>query len=312
MTNSEEQMSIQEEIVSQGTVALKALMKFQKASKKKALFPEQDSSVFLMCKYKKIALKKEPFHRRLIQLPHSDRNPSNTSICLILPDMDRSHAAKRDHDVDRQAREWAEILRTKHGISSADVAKIMTFTQMEREFSQPIEKTQLANSYDIFLVDNVLMTKAFGFLGQNFKKPGKMPFPVHSERSSLAEEIERSYSLISLSIEPLKDSVSVRIGNLGQSLAELTANLEVIVENVLKYAPGGECNIRACYVQVNNSEASLPVYVDFGSSNDVKLAPSRKRVYSEIYGECSTLPDGLAVKVRADGEVTVVDEGKEV
>jgi len=179
---------------------------------------------------------------------------------------------------------------------------------MEREFSQQIDKAQLANSYDIFLVDNVLLTKAFGFLGQNFKKPGKMPLPVHSERSSLADEIERSYSMMSLSTEALKDSVTVRIGNLGQSLGQLTANLEVIVENVLKYAPGGELNIRACYIQLRNGEASLPVYVDFGSANNVKLSPSKKRVYSETYGECSTLPEGLAVKVRADGHVTVVAE----
>ena len=102
--------------------------------------------------------------------------------------MDRSDEAKRDHDVDRQAREWAETLRTKHGIKNSDVTKarsdhlsdpsiirfqIMTYNQMVREYSQTLDKARLANTYDIFLVDNTLLTKAFSFLGQNFKKPGK-------------------------------------------------------------------------------------------------------------------------------------------
>ena len=45
-----------------------------------------------------------------------------------------------------------------------------------------------------------------------------------------------------------------------------------------------------------------------GSRNDVQLKPPKKRQYSEEFGELSTLPDGLAVKVRRDGLVTVVSD----
>uniref|UniRef100_A0A915D299 Uncharacterized protein n=1 Tax=Ditylenchus dipsaci TaxID=166011 RepID=A0A915D299_9BILA len=260
-----------------------------------------DSGVYVQIKYKKAALERAPVHRRFV-------NPSNTTICLILPDLDRSDEAKKDHDVDKQAREWSEILREKHGLNKSDVAKIFTYNELTREYSNSAEKGKLANMYDIFLVDSALQTKVFNYLGANFRKPGKMPLPIHAHSHKLGEEIQRAYSLVSLNLHNLKDSVTVRFGNLGQKASYLVENLGVTIQKVLDYCPGGETNIRSCYIQTMNPRASLPIFVDFGSANDVHLALPRKRQYEEVLDECSTLPDGLAVKVRTDGQVTVVDE----
>lgn len=111
-------------------------------------------------------------------LPHSDRTPLNTSICLILPDFDKSRYAMKNPDVDEQARKWMDKLEEKFGISSKDVAKVFTFIQLKREYSQVADKAKLANTYDIFLVDSKLQTAVFAFLGSNFKKPSKLVYII--------------------------------------------------------------------------------------------------------------------------------------
>lgn len=86
-------------------------------------------------------------------------------------------------------------------------------------------------------------------------------------------------------------------------------------------------NIRSGYIQTFATELTLPVFVDFGllltceadnlristlgSANEVHMERPKRREYAVEQGECSTLPDGLTVKVRADGEVTVLEEKSE-
>jgi len=43
---------------------------------------------------------------------------------LILPDLDRSQKARIDPDVDRQAREWEEILQQKFALERRAIAKV--------------------------------------------------------------------------------------------------------------------------------------------------------------------------------------------
>lgn len=57
-------------------------------------------------------------------MPHVIKNSNNTSLCVILPDLDTSEEAKRDPDVDSQARQWSEILRKKYSVTGADITKV--------------------------------------------------------------------------------------------------------------------------------------------------------------------------------------------
>ncbi|KAH7730038.1 Protein F53F4.11 [Aphelenchoides avenae] len=295
------------EIKSQARVALKALQKYRKENSKKLLFPELDESVFFVIKYKKPALKGSGIRRRFIRLPCTDRNPDNTSICLILPDLDRSEKAMKDPDVDKQAREWSDKLLEEYGITPQDVSKIFTFRQLEREYSDEADRKKLSTTYDIFMVDSALMKKALWLLGANFMKPGKLPLPINANRKKAVKQIANAYQTVNFSTEPLKDTVSVRIGHLGQSIVDLSDNLNEVVDRVAQYAPGGLLNCRACYIQTSDTSLSLPVYADFGSANDVKLEAPVKAEYDEEEDECSTLPEGLAVRVRKDGQVVVID-----
>ncbi|KAI1719595.1 ribosomal protein l1p/L10e family domain-containing protein [Ditylenchus destructor] len=295
------------EIVAQGELAFKALQKYQKQSEKKQLFPEQATSIFLSVKYKKTPLTRD-VQRKLLELPCSDKNPSNSSICMILPDFDRSDAAKKDPDVDSQSRQWYEKLREKYGLREADIAKILTYVQLTREYSQVMDKVRLASTYDIFLVDGTLQQKVFSFLGAPFQKQASSLFPIRVDRQDLPKQIKKAYSLVNLPLDSLKDSLAIRIGNAGQKCSDLAKNLKYVIDQIFQHCHGGAKNIRSCYIMTSNTKVTLPIYVDFGSANEVKLRDSRKRVYKEVLDECSTLPEGLSVKVCEDGQVTVIDE----
>lgn len=65
-------------------------------------------------------------------------------------------------------------------------------------------------------------------------------------------------------MEALKDNASVYIGNLSQSINDLTENLLVVLKNLFEFCPGGEINIRSLNIKVKNINVPLPIYIDFG------------------------------------------------
>lgn len=64
-------------------------------------------------------------------LPHSLHDESNTTVCLIMRDLDNSEKARHDPDVDKQAREWAERLERQFGITKKYVQKVSVLTSHE-------------------------------------------------------------------------------------------------------------------------------------------------------------------------------------
>lgn len=93
---------------------------------------------------------------------------------------------------------------------------------------------------------------------------------------------------------------------MNQSVDQLQSNLGAVTKVLLKHCPGGPINIRSCYI--DSLGITLPIYVDFGSANDVKsLAKQKPPKIATVVEECTTLPDGLAAKVRADGKVRIVE-----
>lgn len=57
-------------------------------------------------------------------LPHSLYEKGNTTVCLIMRDLDQSAKAKFDPDVDKQARLWTEKLELEFGITKEHVQKV--------------------------------------------------------------------------------------------------------------------------------------------------------------------------------------------
>uniref|UniRef100_A0A9J2Q1M7 Uncharacterized protein n=1 Tax=Ascaris lumbricoides TaxID=6252 RepID=A0A9J2Q1M7_ASCLU len=179
------------------------LRQFAERSMSKSLFPEVDQVLHIQCVYKKPALANDtPIWNKRIVLPHPLRNPENTTVCLIMADIDRSEKARFDPDVDKQSRKWEDILREAYGITRAHVHKILTKRQLEREYGTYLEKRQLASAYDIFLVDSRVAKNVWHECGKEFHKARKMPFSVDVSKKSLIEQIARTYSMITLPLSP--------------------------------------------------------------------------------------------------------------
>ncbi|VDL84248.1 unnamed protein product [Nippostrongylus brasiliensis] len=116
------------EIKEQGQVAIKALKKHLADRSGKSLFPDIDHAVGLTIVYKKPALTTDKA-RVKIELPCPYRTPLNTSICLIMPDLDQTAAGRRDPDVDKQARQWAEKIEKDHGLTNQHYSKVCMISQ---------------------------------------------------------------------------------------------------------------------------------------------------------------------------------------
>uniref|UniRef100_A0A8R1EGF5 Uncharacterized protein n=1 Tax=Caenorhabditis japonica TaxID=281687 RepID=A0A8R1EGF5_CAEJA len=87
-----------------------------------------------------------------------------------MPDLDQSDKAKRDFDVEKQSREWAEKIEVDHGLTSAHYSKILTKREVERIAHTYKDKRALASSYDVFIVDGRVYKPVKSHLGKDFTK----------------------------------------------------------------------------------------------------------------------------------------------
>uniref|UniRef100_A0A1I8EZL3 Uncharacterized protein n=2 Tax=Wuchereria bancrofti TaxID=6293 RepID=A0A1I8EZL3_WUCBA len=295
--------------------AVNVLIKVSEKNGKKMLFPEVDKLLHVQFVYKKPSTIHTRHRVKRFVLPHPLYEKGNTTICLIMRDLDQSAKAKFDPDVDKQSRIWAERLELESGVTKEHVQKILTKRQLEREYHSYYDRRQLASAYDIFLVDIVVEKSVIRFCGKEFHKAKKTPLrlPVNRPRS-LIKEIEKAYYTVTFPLFPFRTRTSLRIGNLNNPIDHIVENVRAAVENVFQYCPGGLCNIHSVSLQMVTGGPSLPLYVDAGSRNAVNLpVPMKKkdliakRDKEAVADELSTLPEGLEVLVYRDGEVKVVD-----
>ncbi|CAJ0950274.1 unnamed protein product, partial [Mesorhabditis belari] len=289
--------------------ALKALKTHAAKTSSKSLFPEIDQSVQLLVCYKKPALVNNGMKRRIV-LPHSDRSIKNTTICLIMPDLDQSASARTDADVSKQSREWAAMIEEEHGITIGEhVSKIINKRQLEREYGSFKQRRDLASAYDLFMVDARVSKSVRNFVGKEFARAHKVPLEFKYDKP-LASSIEKTLRTTIFSTRARMPRVAVRCGHLGQPISDLALNVDEVIDSVAQHCPGGFNNVRSLYLQLPSGVPSLCLHMDNGSANDVALtAPEKfKRRKHEIEGELSTLPDGLKVAVLPTGQARVLRE----
>jgi len=300
----------------QTRMALKALEEFISKQDNKSLFPEVDHSLHLMVTYKKPAKKNPGMLRRKIVLPHPFLTPTNATMCLILADLDRSDKIRHDPDVDKQTRQWIDILKRDHSIARNTVAKVLTKRQLEREYHTFKEKRELASAYDLFLVDSRVEKSVKTHLGKEFHTAHKMPVRVYLDgRLPLQKQMEDAYAVVHIPLVAGQTRISLKLGHLGQSRDHLCGNATILVKQLFRFCPGGVANIRSMHIQLANSSPSLPIYVDQDSANEVILsstgAKGNKKMkvkVKESRDDLSTLPDGLSLAVKGNGRVRVLDQ----
>uniref|UniRef100_A0AC35G029 Uncharacterized protein n=1 Tax=Panagrolaimus sp. PS1159 TaxID=55785 RepID=A0AC35G029_9BILA len=302
------------EFITQGKVALKALVSQDKKKPKNKLFPEESSGVYVDVKYKLPAfVSMSNGARKLIEIAFPERNPSNSSVCLILPDLSHNEKDKKDPDVDKQAREWADILRDKFGITGHDISKIVTLTQLKREVRDQKAKREFVQAYDILLVDRSIFSSIVYHLGNEVQKGGRLPIPFKVTARNVPEQLKKAYRVTQMDLRSGVGNVKIRIGNLTQGNNQLSANFVAVTDAIFAHAPFGHKNIKTAQIVTDQNAIQLPFYVDLSPKTELITTKPKKNNGEVIVDEVSTLPDNLKVKVE-NGVVRVIDSatGKNV
>uniref|UniRef100_A0A2A6BRP7 Ribosomal protein n=1 Tax=Pristionchus pacificus TaxID=54126 RepID=A0A2A6BRP7_PRIPA len=293
----------------QARVAISSLLKYVHDKGEKSLFPEADHGLSVMVTYKKPALVNGKALKKNIILPHPSVAASSAMFCVIMPDLDISDKARTDADVEKQAREWEERIQADHGLTRANIAKVMTQLQVERVYRTFADKRKLATAYDVFLVEKRVHKSVMKHLGKEFIKAHKMPM-IFDYSKPLGDSLKKAAATTVFDLTANKMRIAVSAGHLSQPHADLVANVEHVVSEMLSSCPGGLPNVRSLFVQLASSQPSLPIYADDGSANDVTLkkAPTVRAEDKLIVDDCSTLPEGLNVAVSKSGRIRVIRE----
>uniref|UniRef100_A0A1I7SHA2 NMDA receptor-regulated protein 2 n=2 Tax=Bursaphelenchus xylophilus TaxID=6326 RepID=A0A1I7SHA2_BURXY len=289
--------------------ALKAMLKFNKEHSKPNLFAEANDSIAV-----RFHLKKPRVHGlrkfKVIQLPHSDRDPGNSTVCLILSDQNAKtlrNPKNWPNEVDKNAQIWKDWLREEHGITGNEVDKVMTYVQFKREYRSKIDIARFLRSYDKIVIHEQLFKTMVKHFGKSCWNTNLFPVKVNVRSGKLKENILKAYSQETL-LSPLNSITHVlRIGNIHQKPEFLLENLSAVLDAAAVILPGGLYNLRRAGIAWMTTNQELPVYVDFGAANEV-IAKVPEEKIEVIEDECSTLPDGLKIRISSKGKIEVLDE----
>jgi ribosome biogenesis protein UTP30 len=203
-----------------------------------------------------------------VRLPHSLLNRETVTVCLIVKDPQR-------HYKDLVAA--ASITNT--------VTKVIGISKLGKKFKSFETRRQLADSHDIFLADDRVVTRLPTTLGATFyRRSSKIPIPVSLARSdstaNLKNQISKALSSTYLHLSPAA-STSIRVALSSFSPEQVVENVEKVVKDIVeKKIPGGWKNLKSLHIKSPNS-ASLPIYMAgevYGDEDVLKPEEEQKRL----------------------------------
>lgn len=265
---------------SQAQKAVSELQKFlerqsEPSDAKNQLFADDEESfkdLYVEIESKKYISDKPDFKARLIELTKPFlRENEELKTCLFL----RDNFITSDEKLEQV--EQADIPTLK---------KILTLTQLKTVYRTFEKRRELYNEYDLFLVDDALLSSMPNVLGKIFYMGKKTKFPVNIRVASTKNQSE--LSLVTLSnqvnkvlssvsyLPPMGNSLSVKIGSLNDLFTE--ADLLNNLHNVLKTFP------ESLLLSVGLKTAKSPVlplfYAEkiFAESDVLENAPEEEEV----------------------------------
>jgi len=235
-----------------------------------------------------------------VPFPHSIVDES-TEVILITPDIERG--LNVDHE--STLHKYKDLL-LEHG-AVGFVNEIISLRQLKVEYKEYEAKRNLANRVDIVLCDASVIRLVPMFLGKHFYSKNKHPIQVDLKVKDVSKEIKQALSQGQLHLSSRGNSSNIKVGRLGMTDEEVSANILSVVPKLCQNFPGGWENIQRLSIKTTTSKA-IPVYANYNSLNSIGepvIPDLPKREDAE--GTINVLHD-LKVRVTAEGDVQVVDK----
>lgn len=283
---------ISEVTVANGVEALKACAAKLKEQKRDLFALGDTDYIFLQFGFKKVSLQRQTTK---IVLPHAVVDEM-TPVCLFVSDIDRN---ERDYSI--TVDKYREMLDQAAVRPHIDIVPLK---QLKLEYKEYESKRQLLAMYDVFLADARIIRLLPSHLGRHFFKRKRFPLQVNLTCSDLKKEMCRALSTSCCTLAGRGSSGQMTVGKLSQTTEQVTENILCCIGKLASSLPGGWNNVRSAHIKVQDTPA-IPIYVSFGSKDEVEL-PRRKRVKEEQEAEeVSTVTSGK-VTVSTTGSARIV------
>lgn len=235
-----------------------------------------------------------------VPFPHSIVDES-TEVILITPDIEKG--LNVDHE--NTLHKYKDLL-LEHG-AVGFVNEIISLRQLKVEYKEYEAKRNLANRVDIVLCDASVIRLVPMFLGKHFYSKNKHPIQVDLKVKDVSTEIQQALSQGQLHLSSLGNSSNIKVGRLGMTDEEVSANILSVVSKLCQHFPGGWENIQRLSIKTTTSKA-IPVYANYTSLNSIgepviPALPKRE----DAEGTINVLHD-LKVRVTAEGDVQICDK----
>jgi len=235
-----------------------------------------------------------------VPFPHTIVDDS-TEVILITPDIEKG--LNVDHE--NTLHKYKDLL-LEHGAVGL-INEIIPLRQLKVEYKEYEAKRNLANRVDIVLCDASVIRLVPMFLGKHFYSKNKHPVQVDLKVKDVSKEIKRALSQGQLHLSSNGNTSNIKVGRLGMTDEEISANIISVVSKLCQHFPGGWENIQRLSIKTAKSKA-IPVYVSYASLNSIEepvIPDLPKREDAE--GTINVLHD-LKVRVSAEGDIKVVDK----
>ncbi|KAI5795244.1 ribosomal protein L1p/L10e family-domain-containing protein, partial [Geopyxis carbonaria] len=201
-----------------------------------------------------------------IPLPHSLASPTATAILIVK----------------EPQRHYKDLVATA-GLTST-ITKVVDVAKLKAKFKSFESKRQLAESHDVFLADDRIVTTLPKILGKSiYKRSAQIPIPLSlaetTSPAQLTKAVRKALDSTYLHLSPAA-STSVRVALSSHTPEAMAANIiaavSVLTESKI---PGGWRNIRSLHIKSPES-AALPIWMaeELYSDEDVLAAGEAEAV----------------------------------
>jgi ribosome biogenesis protein UTP30 len=213
---------------------------------------EDEEDVVSVVVVLKRAPKRATFKPRAVPLAHPLYKAGEDDVCFLVKDPQR---LVKEHLADR-------------GVTS--ITKVMGVEKLAKRYGTHEGRRELAQLYDLFLVDDRVMRMMPRLLGTTFIRAKRMPLPIRMERD-IPTAISKALSSTTFS-PSTGTTCTVRVAKTTFTTAQIVDNVKSAVTAIAGFFPSRMAAFQALYIKTTSSPA-LPVFISLPTAADFENTP---------------------------------------